>query len=115
MTLRDDFAADILDGFQDMAEPAVYRPKAGDPVETCVLIEDRRLAAGSRARLETAVVIVPQADAANPAIGDCFEVAGITWEYRQNQDVEDERADAWPFWRLHCRRLDTLSLTGGRS
>jgi len=115
MTLRDDFAADILDGFRDLAEPAVYRPRSGAAVATFALLEDRRLAAGSRARLETATLVVSQFDVPAPAIDDCFEVSGIVWQYRQNKDAPAEREDAWPFWRLACRRTDTLSLTGGRS
>ena len=115
MTLRDDFAADILDGFEDLAQTCIYQPADGPAVSTLALIEDRRLATGSRARGEYVTVRVPMRDVGTPQIDDTFLIAGETWQYRQNQDSNEERKDAWPFWLLYCRKVGSVSLTGGHS
>jgi len=113
MTLRDDFAADILDGFEDLAQTCIYQPADGPAVSTLALVEDRRLAAGSRARGEYATLRVPMRDVETPQIDDTFLVAGETWQYRPEPEQSESRKESFPFWILSCRRGVMPTLSGG--
>ena len=115
MTLRDDFAADILDGFRDLAEPAVYRPKSGaNPIDTYALIESYQIEVETRARGEFASIRIPITDIPHPAIDDIIVINEEEWQVRPSTDQQIERYRKYPFWILRCRRHVLLTL-GGRS
>jgi hypothetical protein len=125
MSIRDDFADDILDGFADFASPAMYQPKAageaaavpasrgGRAIETLVLVENRQTEAESRALLEVAEIRIPARDVASPQIDDVIVVDGEEWQHRPSTDQSIQRRRLGPFWILRCRREVRATVGGG--
>lgn len=125
MSIRDDFDADILDAFADIASPAIYRPRAageaagfpagqgGAAVETMALVENRQTEAESRALLEVAEIRIPARDVASPQIDDVIVVDGEEWQYRPSTDQSIQRRRLGPFWILRCRREVRATVGGG--
>lgn len=114
LTATSRFEAAILAAFVRLPGvlPAVYRPKAGGEVATSALLEDRRMSTGRTARTESAVIRLPRAAVAAPAVGDVVEVDGETWTHRQEPDADVVHRVDGPFWLLFCR-LDPAPIPGG--
>lgn len=125
MSIRDDFDADLLDAFADLASPAVYRPKAsgeaaavpanrgGAAIETLARVENRQTEAESRAQMEVAEIRIPARDVASPQIDDVIVVDGEEWQHRPSTDQSIQRRRLGPFWILRCRREVRATVGGG--
>jgi len=113
MSLRDDFEDDILVAFEDLAESALYLPKAGGQIVTLAMVEGRRLDSGRLARGEYATLRLPVRDVPAPEVDDLIQVDGETWQHRPATDETDIRSRSGPFWLLACRRELRATPGGG--
>ncbi|EFL53103.1 hypothetical protein DesfrDRAFT_0151 [Solidesulfovibrio fructosivorans JJ]] len=116
VTAREQFAADILAALPHLSgfQPAEYRPKEGDPVETYAMVTDAALENDGRVYGEYAAIRVPMAHVPAPSADDCIAIGGEVWEFRVNQGAKLRRERRFPFWVLQCRLKGSVGV-GGRS
>lgn len=119
MSIRDDFDADLLDAFADLASPAVYRPRAageaagfpagqgGAAVATFARIDNEQAESESRANLVIAEARFPARDVPDPQVDDVIEVDGVAWTFRKSGGQQIQRLREEAVWIVRVSRGTT--------